>query len=290
MMDMLTGAGLVLDIIAVVAVLIPVLAGFKQGFKRRLLALIALGVSALIAYVGSGMLAPKVYDSLLKDKTRQMCVKVTKNFDPVSAAKKSLEAQGVSLDEDYVREILSQTDENKIQAVRDAAEEYGIDAARAKELAEKFSDQLPEQAARALKEQAPQIAEALRSGAMTNEELAKAVRKVVKSPESAADYVEEKYAAPLVTAISEAVLFALIFALMQLIMILVFKLFGFDMKKKAASGGDRFAGVMLGLVCALANLLVMCIAITGFLKAGTSAFDIESVNSLIFLPIYNKLY
>ena len=290
MMDMLTGAGLVLDIIAVVAVLIPVLAGFKQGFKRRLLALIALGVSALIAYVGSGMLAPKVYDSLLKDKTRQLCVKVTKNFDPVSAAQKSLEAQGVSLDEDYVREILSQTDENKIQAVRDAAESYGIDAARAKELAEKFSDQLPEQAARALKEQAPQIAEALRSGAMTNEELAKAVRKVVKSPESAADYVEEKYAAPLVTAIAEAVLFAMIFALMQLIMILVFKLFGFDMKKKAASGGDRFAGVMLGLVCALANLLVMCIAITGFLKAGTSAFDIDSVNSLIFLPIYNKLY
>jgi uncharacterized membrane protein required for colicin V production len=289
-MDMLTAAGLVLDIIAIAAVLLPVLAGFRQGFKRRLLALAALSISALIAYVGSGMLAPKVYDELLKDKTRQVCVRVTKSFDPVTAAKNSLEAQGVALDEDYVREILSQTDENKIQAVRQAAEEYGIDANRARELAEKFSDQLPEQAARALKEQAPQIAEALRSGAMTNDELAKTVRQVVESPESAADYIEENYAAPFITAIAEAVLFGLIFALMQLILVLVFSLFGFDMKKKAESNGDRCAGVMLGLVCALANLLVMCIVVTSFLKAGTSAFDMDSVNSLIFLPIYNKLY
>lgn len=289
-MDMLTATGLILDAIVVLAIVIPVIAGFVKGFKRRLLSLIALGVSALVAYVAAGLLAPQVYESFLREKTLEVCTRTTSKFDPVAAAQKSLEQQGISLEEDYVREILSQADAEQVSAVREAALEYGIDAEKAKELAEKFSDQLPEEAAKAVKEQAPMIAEALQGGAMSDKQLAEAVRAMVESPETAAEYVEERYAAPLVTAVAESVLFVLLFIIMQLIMLLVFMLFGFDLKKKADGGGDRFAGVLLGLVCAAANLLVMCIVITGFVKSGSGVFDIDSVNSLIFLPIYNRIY
>ncbi len=289
-MDMLTSVGLILDIIAICAVLIPVIAGFHSGFKRRLLSLIALAVSALVAYVVSGMFAPQVYERFLQEKTREVCMRTTENFDPISAAKQTLDAQGVYLEEDYIKDILSEADEDKVAMVREAAEEYGIDAEDARALAERFSDQLPEQAAKALKEQAPAIAEALQGGAMSDKQLAEAVRAAVESPETAGEYIEEHYAAPVVTAVTEAVLYALIFILMELIMLLVFMLFGFDLKQKAGSGGDRFGGVMLGLVCAAANLLVMCIVVTGFVKAGSNVFEIDSVNSLIFLPIYNKIY
>lgn len=289
-MDMLTATGLILDAIAVLAVVIPILAGFVKGFKRRLLSLVALAVSALVAYVASGLLAPQVYESFLREKTIEVCTRTTEKFDPVAAAKQSLDRQGIVLEEDYVRQILSEADAEKVAAVRQAAEEYGIDAEKAKELAEKFSDQLPEQTAKALKEHAPAIADAIQGGAMTDKQLAEAVRAMVDSPETAAEYVEEHYAAPLVTAAAEAVLFALIFILMELIMLLVFFLFGFDLKAKASSGGDRFAGVLLGIVGAAANLLVMCIVVTGFVKSGSKVFDLDSVNSLLFLPIYNRLY
>ena len=289
-MDMLTAVGLLLDAIVILSVLIPVIAGFHKGFKRRLLSLAALAVSALVAYVGSGLLAPQLYENVLREKTLEVCVNTTQSFDPVSAAKETLDKQGIVLEEDYVRQILSEADEDQISAVREAAIEYGIDAEKAKELAERFSDQLPDQAAKALKQHAPKIAEMVQDGAVTNKQISEAVKAMVESPETAAEYVEEHYAAPIVTAGTEAVLFALIFILMQLIMLLVFTLFGFDLKKKASSNGDRFAGVLLGLVCAAANLLVMCIVVTGIKKSGANIIDIDSVSSMIFLPIYQKIY
>ena len=289
-MDMLTATGLILDAIVILSVLIPVIAGFTKGFKRRLLSLVALGVSALVAYVAAGLLAPQLYENVLREKTLEICVRTTSGFDPVATAKQSLDAQGISLDEDYVRQILTEADEEKIAAVREAAIEYGIDAEKAKELAERFSAQLPDQTAKALKEHAPKMAEMIQDGAVTNKQISEAVKAIVDSPETAAEYVEEHYAAPIVTAGTEAVLFALIFILMQLIMLLVFMLFGFDLKAKASSNGDRAAGVLLGLVCAAANLLVMCIVVTGFKKSGSNIIDIDSVNSLIFLPIYKKIY
>ena len=289
-MELFAYIGILLDIVAVVLVVIPIIQGFRKGFKRRLLSLVALAVSAVVAYVVSGLFAPPIYNSYLKDKTQTMCVNAVKSVDPVSIAKQALAEKGVDISEERVREIMSQADTDQLQAVRQAAQEYGFDTESAAELAEQYGEMLPEKAAALIKDQAPQIADAISSGKISDVQLSETMKALVESPEEAGGYIEENYAAPLVTSGIEAALYTAVFVVMQLIMLVMFMLFGYDLKKNAETGGDRFAGVMLGLVCAAASLLMMCIVMSGIIKASNGMIDINSMKSAIFIPLYKIIY
>ena len=289
-MDIFFAVGILLDVTVVLIALLPMIQGFRKGFKRKLLSLVALAVSALVAYVVSGLFAPQIYRAFLKDKTTDICVSAAESIDPVSIAKQALAEKGLDIPTERVREIISQADTDQLQAIRQAAAEYGVDEQRAAAIAEQFSGLLPEKTAAILKEQVPQAARAITSGVFSDEQITDALRTLSESPETAGEYVEENYAAPLITSAVETLMYAVCFAAMQFIMLLMFMLFGYDLKKSADSNGDRAAGLMLGLVEAASELLVMCVVVTGIINSSQGMLDISMVKSVLFVPIYKFIY
>jgi hypothetical protein len=125
---------------------------------------------------------------------------------------------------------------------------------------------------------------------MTEAQIYDTARACAQSSEDAADYVEQHYAAPVCTALLKSLIFVIALVVFSLVMRLAFFIFGFDFSRRPDSFGDRFGGILVGAVKAAANLLLLTVAVGFVEQACTDYFNIETLNSKIFLPIFNRLY
>ncbi|MBR1724797.1 MAG: hypothetical protein IJ723_07265, partial [Ruminococcus sp.] len=89
-----------LDILTAAVVLLPLIFGIIRGFKRQLLTLISLVVSAGAAFACATFLVTPIYDNYFKASVTDACIEAVGNIDPVQYADELLAEQGISVPEE----------------------------------------------------------------------------------------------------------------------------------------------------------------------------------------------
>jgi uncharacterized membrane protein required for colicin V production len=278
-----------LDAAVVLAVAFPLIRGYRRGFKKCAFSLLSFAVAVIAAFVISDLFAQPVYERFVRDRAYEMCLSAAQKYDPAENVDKILVEYGADIPEQEIRTALTSA-ESLPESIAKLAENYGVSGTQTEDIRGKISDSLNSDVPETLKSMAPAGVRNMVSLDLSDAQIYDAARACAQSPEEAADYAEENFVAPICTAIVKSVLFFLSAFLVSLIMKLAFFIFGFDFSRRPETFGDRFGGMLFGAVSAAANVLVITAAVGFVEQAGTGYFDIQSLNSKIFLPIFNALY
>jgi hypothetical protein len=179
---------------------------------------------------------------------------------------------------------------NISESVSSLATSFGADEEQANALAEQSAEMINSGVPDAVKQAMPSQFRKLADVDLSDAQINDAVRAYAQSADDAADYIETNYAAPLCKAALKVVIFLAALIAMSLVMALAFRIFGFDLNRRATSFADRIGGGLIGAVKAAANVIIVCMVAIAAEKACGGMFGIESLNSVIFLPIFNMLY
>ena len=277
---------IILDVLAVMVLLIPMIRGFTKGMKRLIFSMLSLAVSTVTAFAVSGIFAEPVYQRYFKEKVHTYCENAAENYDITAQTSDMLSQYGVEIPEEDIRSALSSA-ESLPKSISSLAAAYGADAESAAQLEKDVDKMLSVDIPAEIKSAMPQ---GMPSGSLTKGQIYDAARALARSPQEAADYAESEIAAPAATAVIKTVLFFLVQGLMSLIMLAAFFIFGVDFKSAPKTAGDRAGGAALGLVQGAASLLILVMVVGAAEQASGGLFDIESLSSKIFLPIFNILY
>lgn len=280
---------IILDITAATIVFVPLIQGLVRGFKRQLLALISLVVSAVAAYACSTFLAAPIYDSYVKAPVTDACVSAIQQIDPVSYADKLLAEQGVSIPEDELREKLAESGD-ALGQIKEIAKDNGIDANKADEMSDKLKDDYLADAPEEVRSVVPKSLQKLESIEINESQLTDLLNAAVTSPQEGGEFVEEHFIRPTVRSLMKTALFVAAFVVMQLIMLLIFFIMGFELRAQAYGAGDRFGGFMLGLLAGAGNLVILCLLVSFIEKASLGLFSIETLPSKVFLPVFKLIF
>jgi uncharacterized membrane protein required for colicin V production len=278
-----------LDILAVLLILLPIARGFAKGFKRRVFSLLSLAVSAIVAYTASGILAEPLYERFLSDRVLSLCTQAAESFDPVSGICEELENAGIYVGQEDMRSALI-SNGGISGAVSQAAQQYGASEEQVTQIrqsvTQKLQSQLPDAVSQTLPEQLRGFANLDFSDAQIND----AAVAYAQSADDAAEYIESSFIAPICKATVRLVLFLIIMAATSAVMALAFRIFGFDFAKGASGFVDRLGGAALGAVAAAANIAILCAAVSAAELSSDGLFSAASLDSKIFLPLYNMIY
>lgn len=283
---------IILDLLAAAAVVLPLISGIMNGFKRQLATFITLVVSAVAAYAGSAALAAPVYDGFVKEDVTAACVEFMDEYDPVREAGNMLKAQGVDISEEQLRRRLAESGDALGELDRIAAE-HGLDG--------NYSEQLSEQLEKFVEQEDPEsarLAEMIKSseyydgesGSIDLTKLTDLYNAAMASPEEGGEYIEEHMLRGFVRPLIRSVLFIFIYGIIQLIMFVIFRVSGVIRSGERISGRDRFAGFMLGFAAAAVRLAALCLVVSSIEQANPELFNIELLPSKVFLPVFKLLF
>lgn len=286
-MNLLISAALDLLTLAVFA--IPVIWGVLRGMRRCAFSMLSLAVSAAAAFAVSSIFAEPIYDSFFKDRVYEACYTAADGYDIVGNAQSVLGDHGLEVSEEEIREALTSA-QSLPQSVGDIARNVGADGQSAEELENDISRLLSEDMPDKIADMLPDVFSGITRIEMSEGESYDFARACADSPEAAAEYAEANYAAPIATAVIKSALFFAALLIVRLIMRLAFFIFGIDMKGSAGTFGDRFGGAALGIVTGAANVLILVIAVGFIERACGDLFIIETLDSKIFLPVFEIIY
>lgn len=278
-----------LDILTAAVVLLPLIFGIIRGFKRQLLTLISLVVSAGAAFACATFLVTPIYDNYFKASVTDACIEAAGNIDPVQYADELLAEQGISVPEEELRQKLSESGDAVAEAKR-IAEEKGLTSEQALELSERFSDEYLADAPEQVRSVVPKVMQKMESADIDEAELTDLLNSASASPQEGGEYVEEHFVRPTAKKVMKFVVFTVVFVFVQLLMLLIFFIMGFDIRAHGYGAADRFGGFLLGIVCAAGSLVVLCLIVSFIEKASLGLFDIETLPSKVFLPVFQFLF
>lgn len=284
-----TAISLALDILTVILLAVPVIWGIARGMKRCGFSLLSLVVSSAVAFAVSGILAKPMYESFFKQNVHELCYNAAVGYDPVDKAGDLLESYGISVPEEDIREALTSSESLPV-SMGNIARQCGADEENVYAIEQDIQNLLNEDVPDEIKKMIPRQLGDVADIELTDGELYDAARACAQSPEEAADYIEQTYAAPAVTALIKTVLFFITLVIVSLIMRLAYFLFRIEFGNSPKTFGDRFGGAVLGILMGMANLAVLAIAVSSAEQASDGLFNIELLDSRIFLPFFKIMY
>lgn len=284
-----TAISLILDILTVILLAVPIIWGIARGMKRCGFSLLSLAVSSAVAFAVSGIMAEPVYESFFKESVYDLCYNTAVGYDPVDKAGDLLENYGISVPEEDIREALTSS-ESLPQSMGNLARQCGADEGNVSALEEDIRNLLNEDVPSEIKKMIPKQFGSVADIDLSDGELYDAARACARSPEEAADYAEQTYAAPAATALIKTMLFFITLIIISLIMRLAYFLFRIEFGNSPKTFGDRFGGAVLGIMMGIANLAVLAIVVSSAEQASGGLFNIELLDSRIFLPFFKIMY
>ncbi len=280
---------ILLDILAASLVVLPLIFGIIRGFKRQLLTVISLVVSGAAAFACASFLAAPIYNNYFKAGVTDACIKVVENIDPVQYADELLAEEGINISEEVLRQKLSESGDAVAEAKK-IAEENGLDEEKAKELSKRFSDKYTEAAPEEVRSAVPKVMQKMEDIDIDEKQVVDLLNSATASPREGGEYIEEHFVRKTAMKVLETAVFAVVFLFVQLLMLLIFFIMGFEIRAHACGAGDRFGGFVLGLVIGAGNLVVLCILASYIEKASLGLFEITELPSKVFLPIFQFLF
>lgn len=278
-----------LDILAAVMVIVPLISGIVRGFHRQMISLMSLAASAAIAFSASVYLVTPVYEKYFEPGLTDVCIKSLENLDPVAYVKDALAGAGVDITEEQLRERLASSGD-VIQEAKAIAEEKGVTVERAEELAGYMADFYLQEAPEEIRSAVPKIMRGMDSIEINEAQLTDLVNAAASSSQEGGEYIEKNLVRPTAMILLRWAIFGVIFVIVQLILLLGFFIFGQQARHYAHGAADRLGGFGLGLLLAAGNLLVLCLIVSGVEKASLGLIDIVSLPSKVFLPIFKLFF
>lgn len=286
---MKNAAAAVLDILAILLIISPLFEGFIKGYKYHIFSLISIAASAAVAFAVSSVFAEPVYERFFKDEVIKGCIETAEKYSPVEMADELLESYGVDASQEQIENSL-RSSESLPDSIGKLAEAHGLSGQQLSDFKEEFYSSLSQQMPESVKMMIPGGLDSLSSIKLNDAQIYDAVRACAQSPQEAAEFTEQRYISPICVSVIKSMLYLLTMGIMSLVMRLVFYIFGFSFKDKAGSGGERFGGVLLGLVIAAANIIVLAVTINFAADASGGLLEVDSLKSFFFLPLYHLFY
>lgn len=280
---------IILDILAACLVVVPLIFGLARGFKRQLLSVISLAVSAAAAFACASFLAQPVYENYFQQPITDACANALANIDPVSYADQLLAEQGISIPETVLREKLADSGD-AVGAAKKIAEENGLDEEKAKELSRRFSERYSAEAPEEVREAVPEVLRNMEKLDIKESQITDLLNAASASPQDGGEYAEEHLIRNTALQLLKAAIFCAAFIIMQLIMVIVYLIMRFDLRAHGEGAASRFGGFMLGLIAGAGNIVLLCILVRYIEKASLGLFVIGELPSKVFLPIFKFLF
>ena len=281
--------GLLLDMIAAALIIIPLVTGIMRGFRRQFLTIIAAAVSLAAAYTASSLLVTPLYDSYFKPGIKTACTEAIDRADPLGYTQEKLAERGIDVSEDELRKRLADSGDAIAESKR-LAEDMGLSPEQAAQLAEQISDEVLGSAPKEVRASVPKIMRRMESADLEEDQVIDLFNAAVISPEEGGAYAEENMVRPTAKGLLRTAVFMVVFVIAQLVMTLIFFIMGYDMRAQAYDAADRFGGFGIGIVCAAANLLVLCMLVSSIERSSLGFFNIEELHSMLFLPVFKFLF
>lgn len=284
------------DIILIAVVIFSVYSCAKKGFSKIIIMIMGCIAAVFLASFTSQKSSEFIYEKFIKKSSMEAVKASIEEYKPEISVKEVIENQGYGavLEENRIRNILSSNDSMELlyeyanQAsgnIVDTHENFKVIITNG--FAEKFAEHLGV-------ELPPYVTYELVSKISDNEELfIKTTEMILKNPEEVPQYIEKNYIRnPAIKLIKAFVFIISYFIYITLVRIVINRTFRFGLLN-GYDRLDKFAGGVLGLVQAVANLVVIAVfikIIISIIGSDESVISSETVErTKLFKYVFNKI-
>lgn len=262
---------LLLDIAVVLIPVVTCIVGYVKGFRKYIIGLIAAVAATVGASFISDALAGPVYDRYMHENVKTHVMRAIEDADPKQIVMDKLKERGYGqyFTENEIGSVVEKGgDITENVSVLLRSKGFGsedIDGVN-REIDSYLDDELPETIDSQMEKAG--LSGYIESIDMSSEDMRECVTRIAtQSKEDAADFIVEKAVSPILIGVIRCLLFAIIYLVLILLFKLIIMISGVLDRESGEKAADRFAGLALGAVKGLLYCMVIAWALSVFCRA-----------------------